>query len=146
KQRLHDWLKQARPQPEAAARAAKVNALKASQAEKALLQDEPNSPQARELAKKFAKELKVEDKDLRPFFSDPERHEWDALNEAVQTLERRKPKPLPAALAFADFSPKPHQTFLLARGDFRAQSEPVELGFLSVLTRNKAPEDYWAAA
>jgi len=146
KRRLHDWLKQARQQHEPAARAAKVNALQVSQADKALLQEEPNNAQARELAKKFAKELKIEDKDLRPFLSDPERHEWDALNDAVQTLERRKPKPLPAALAFADYSPKPRQTFLLARGDFRAQSEPVELGFLSVLTRNKTPADYWAVA
>src|SRR6185436_12064043 len=36
--------------------------------------------------------------------------------------------------------------FLLARGDFRAKSEPVELGFLTALTRGKAPADYWAAA
>ncbi len=61
-------------------------------------------------------------------------------------MEARKPKPLPTAFAFADFGAKPRETFLLARGDFRAKSEPVELGFLTALTRGKAPEDYWAAA
>src|SRR5262249_20288076 len=30
--------------------------------------------------------------------------------------------------------------------DFRAKSEPVQLGFLTALTRGKAPEDYWTAA
>jgi hypothetical protein len=61
-------------------------------------------------------------------------------------VEARKPKPLPTALAFADFGPKPRETFLLARGDFRAKSEPLEVGFLTALTRGKTPADYWSAA
>jgi len=32
------------------------------------------------------------------------------------------------------------------RGDFRAKSEPVELGFLTALVRGKTAADYWAAA
>ena len=64
----------------------------------------------------------------------------------MKAVEARKPEALPTALAFADFSAKPRETFLLARGDFRAKSEPVELGFLTVLTRGKSPADYWAAA
>src|SRR5262249_37841998 len=47
---------------------------------------------------------------------------------------------------FADAGPKPRETFLLARGDFHAKSEPVQLGFLTALTRGKSPEDYWASA
>jgi hypothetical protein len=35
---------------------------------------------------------------------------------------------------------------LLARGDFRSKAEPVELGFLTALTRDKTPGDYWASA
>src|SRR5262249_10810950 len=38
------------------------------------------------------------------------------------------------------------ETFLLARGDFRAKSEPVELGFLTVLMQGKTPADYWKLA
>ena len=66
--------------------------------------------------------------------------------ESLESGGSRKPKALPTALAFADFSAKPRETFLLARGDFRAKSEPVELGFLTALTRAKTPAEYWAAA
>jgi hypothetical protein len=88
----------------------------------------------------------VEDKDFRPFLSAEERGEWDARERAFKAVEARMPKPLPTTLAFADFGAKPRETFLLARGDFRAKSEPVELGFLTALTRVKRPQDYWAAA
>ncbi|HKS37727.1 MAG TPA: DUF1553 domain-containing protein, partial [Verrucomicrobiae bacterium] len=114
--------------------------------EKALLKNDTDSKEAKKLADKFSKELKVEDKDYRPFLSDEQRAEWDARDKALKDVEARKPKPLPTALAFADFGPKPRETFLLARGDFRAKSEPVELGFLTALTRGKTPADYWAAA
>ncbi len=146
KRRLDDFVKEARKPHETAVRHAKIDALKIGDDEKALLKDSPKDPQAKELAKKFAKELKVEDKDYRQFLSDEERAEWDARAKAFKAVETRKPKPLPAALAFADFSAKPRETFLLARGDFRAKSEPVELGFPTVLTRSRTPADYWAAA
>jgi hypothetical protein len=146
KKQLEDWLKRATKPHEKAARQAKVDALKISDDEKTLLKNDPDNPQAKELAKKFSKELKVEDKDYRQFLSDEERAEWDTHAKTLRTVEARKPKPLPAALAFADFGAKPRETFLLARGDFRAKSEPVELGFLTVLTTGRTPADYWAAA
>jgi hypothetical protein len=61
-------------------------------------------------------------------------------------VEARKPKALPTAFGFADFNANPRETFLLARGDFRAKSEPLALGFLTALTRGKTPADYWAEA
>ena len=146
KKLLDDWLKKAKKPHETAARHAKVDALKASDDEKALLKNDPDAKEAKKLAEKFSKELKVEDKDFRPFLSDEERAEWDARERAFKTVEARKPKPLPTALAFADFGPKPRETFLLARGDFRAKSEPVELGFLTAFIRDKTPADYWTAA
>ena len=94
----------------------------------------------------ISKELKVEDKDLRPFLSDEERAEWDSREKTFKAVEARKLKALPTAYGFADFGAKPRETFLLARGDFRAKSEPVELGFLNALTRGKTPADYWTAA
>jgi hypothetical protein len=90
--------------------------------------------------------LKVEARHLRPFLSAEHRAEWDTREKQFKAVEARKPKPLSTALGFADFGPVPRETFLLARGDFRAKSEPVELGFLSALTRNKNPKDYWQAA
>jgi uncharacterized protein DUF1553/uncharacterized protein DUF1549/cytochrome c len=146
KQRLDDLLKQIRKTHETALRHAKIDALKISDDEKTLLKNDPDGKQAKDLAKKFSKELKIEDKDFRPLLSEEEHAQWDSLEKAFKAVEARKPKPLPTAFAFADFNAKPRETFLLARGDFRAKSEPVELGFLTALTRGKAPADYWAAA
>jgi len=140
------WLKEVRKPHETAARHAKVDALKISDAEMVLLKNDPDGKEARELAKKFSKELKVADKDYRQFLSEEERAEWDAREKTFKAVAARKPGPLPTALAFADFGSEPRETFLLARGDFRARSEPVELGFLTALTRRKTPADYWAAA
>jgi hypothetical protein len=146
KKHLDDWLKEAKKPHETAARHTKIDALKISDDEKALLKNSPDAKEAKDLAERFSKELKVEDKDFRPLLSDEERGEWDTREKALKAVEARKPEALPTALAFADFSAKARETFLLARGDFRAKSEPVELGFLTALTRGKTPADYWAAA
>ena len=146
KKRLDDWLKEAKKPHETAARDAKIGALKISDDEKSLLKNDSETKQAKELARKFSKELKIEDKDYRRFLSDEERGEWDAREKELKEVKARQPKALPTALSFADFGPKPRETFLLARGDFHAKGEPVELGFLTALTRGKTPEDYWAAA
>jgi hypothetical protein len=144
--RRNAWLKEQRRQHESAARRAKVDASKLTDEEKRLLNDEPESARAKELAKKFSQLLKVDDNDLRPFLAETERAEWDAREAAYQATAAKKPKAPPAAFAFADFGLKPRETFLLARGDFRAKSERVDLGFLSVLTPRKTPADYWAEA
>lgn len=146
KQRLDNWLKELRKQHEPAARQSRIEALPITDREKLLLKTEPDASEARELAGKFSKELKIEDKDLRPLLSGFASAEWDSLEKSVKAVEGRKPKPLPTALAFADFGAKPRETFLLARGDFRSKAERLELGFLTALTRGKTPADYWAQA
>ncbi|PYK99387.1 MAG: hypothetical protein DME19_08800 [Verrucomicrobia bacterium] len=143
---LDDWLKEAKKPHETAARQAKIDALKTSDDEKALLKNDPEGKKAKDLAGKFSKELKVEDKDFRPLLSDEDRADWDGREKALKAVEARKPEALPTALAFADFGAKPRETFLLTRGDFHKKSEPVELGFLTALIRGKTPSDYWAAA
>ncbi len=77
--------------------------------------------------------------------------ELDAAKKAkdtneIKAVEARKPKALPTAFGFADFSGQPRENFLLARGDFRSKGEPAPLGFLTALTRGKSPEEYWASA
>jgi len=146
KKHLDDWLKEAKKPHETAARHTKIDALKISDDEKALLKNNPEAKEAKDLAARFSRELKVEDKDFRSLLSDEERAEWDASEKALKAVEALKPEALPTALAFADFSAKPRETFLLARGDFRAKSEPVALGFLTALTSGQTPADYWAAA
>jgi hypothetical protein len=143
---LEDWLASLRKTHGIAARHARIDALEISDEEKALLKDKADSEQAKQLSKKFAEKLKVTDRDYRPFASEAERVEWDAREKALKSVEGRKPKPLPTAHGFADFGPKPRETFLLARGDFHSKTEPVELGFLTALTRRKTPADYWAQA
>ena len=69
-----------------------------------------------------------------------------ADTKAIKAVESRKPKPLPTALAFADFETTPRETFLFDRGDFHSKDELVELGFLTALTRGRTPADYWNAA
>jgi mono/diheme cytochrome c family protein len=146
KKRLEDWLAPIRKAQETPARHAKIDALKLSDAEKALLKNDTDSQQAKELGRKFSKELKIEDKDYRLLVSDADRVEWDAKAKALGAIEARKPKPLPTAHAFADFGSNPRDTFLLARGDFHSKTEQLELGFLTALTRGRTPAEYWSAA
>jgi len=144
KKAFDDFVAKARKSHEKAARDAKIDPLNISDEEKALLKENADSKEAKTLAKKFSKELEVKDKDCRKLLSEEERADWDTREKAFQEAQAREPKALPTAYAFADFSAKPRETFLLARGDFRIKSEPVELGFLKVLTR--AEKDYWASA
>ncbi len=146
KKRLNDCLKEVKKPYETAVWHAKIEALQISDNEKALLKNHPDSEESKLLGRKFSKELKVEDKNFRPYLSNEDRARWDSLEQAFKVVEARKPTPLPTALGFSDFGAKPRETYLLARGDFRAKGELVELGFLTALMRGKTPEDYWAIA
>jgi hypothetical protein len=146
KKQWGDWFPEIKKRHETAVRHAKIDALKVNDDEKVLLKNNLETKEAKDLANKFPEQLKVEDKDFRPFLTEEERAEWDAREKAVKDVDARKPKAPPTAYGFADFGNKPRETFLLARGDFHARSEPVELGFLTALTRGKTPADYWTAA
>jgi mono/diheme cytochrome c family protein len=146
KKRLDKLVADIRKAHEQTARHAKIDALKIDDGEKTLLKSEPESKAAKELVKKFSKDLKIEDKDYRRLISDEQRAEWDGHEKALRSVEARKPKPLPTAHAFADFAAKPRDTWLLHRGDFKVRKDPVELGFLTVLSRGKSPDDYWSRA
>ena len=58
----------------------------------------------------------------------------------------REPRKPPTALAIVDGRPTPEPTWLLDRGDFYAKKERLQVGFLTVLTGSRTPEDYWDAA
>jgi hypothetical protein len=127
-------------------RVAKVDRLPISDAEKALLRDQPDSAEAKGLAKKHEKALIVTDDEVRKAADDPARRRWDELAADLAAVRGREPKALPAALAFKDFGPKPAASWLFGRGDFHDRTIPVELGFLTVLTRGKPAADYWKEA
>ena len=79
KKKFDDWLNRTRKGYEKEARQSKIDALSVTEDEKLVLKDESKSTRAKDLAKKFSKELKVDDKDYRKLVSREEREEWDAL-------------------------------------------------------------------
>jgi mono/diheme cytochrome c family protein len=50
------------------------------------------------------------------------------------------------ALVFQDQGSEPQATWLFSRGDFYDRDQPVQLGFLDVLLRERTTEDYWMTA
>jgi len=143
---LKEWLDEKRKALGPAIRAGKIDKLPVADAEKALLRDKPDSAEAKALAKKHAKVLAITDADWREAMDDAARRTWDELVEKLGAVQGREPKPLPVALAFRDAGARPAPSWLFRRGDFHDHTIPVELGFLTVLTRGKPPADYWTEA
>lgn len=127
-------------------RATRIERLPLSEAEKALLRDQPDSAPGKALAKQHAKALALSDDEVRAALDDAARQRWDELAAAVAAMRAREPVVLPVALAFKDFGPKTAPSWLFRRGDFHDHTTPVELGFLTVLTRGKPAADYWQEA
>jgi hypothetical protein len=46
-------------------------------------------------------------------------------------------------LVFRDFGAEPRTTWLFSRGNFYDRNQPVQLGFLDVLSRDRTAADYW---
>ena len=111
-----------------------------------MLQDKPNEADAKKLADRFKKELKIEDADYIAALSPEQKASWDELEARVKNVAASKPAALPTAFAFADFAPEPRESWFFERGDFMARNEKMELGFLTVLQNGKTADDYWKAA
>jgi mono/diheme cytochrome c family protein len=144
--RLKEWLDEQKAALGPELRRRKIERLPLSEAEQALLRDRPESAEAKALAKKHEKALALTDADWRGTMDDAARRRWDELAGEVAAVRKREPPSPPAALAFRDFGAKPAASWLFRRGDFRDRTVPVELGFLTVLTRDKPAADYWNEA
>jgi cytochrome c553 len=127
-------------------RATKIANLPVPDAVKTLLRDKPESAEAKALAKKHAKALTVTEDEVRKAADGAARKRWDELAGELAAVRGREPKAVPTALAFRDQGGKPAQTWLFRRGDFHDHTIPVELGFVTVLTRGKSASDYWKEA
>jgi mono/diheme cytochrome c family protein len=145
-EKLKHWLDEHKKGHEPALRQAKIDALPLSDEDKKLLQEQPASEAGKELAKKHAKALAISDEDYRHAFTDEQRRRWDELKNELDSVQRSRPPSPPTALALIDKKPQPEPTWLLERGDFYAKKEQLQVGFLTVLTGARPPEDYWAAA
>jgi mono/diheme cytochrome c family protein len=144
--KLKEWLDGQKKTLGPAVRTRKIDQLKLADDETALLRDKPDSTEAKSLAKKHAKALAITDADLRGAMDDVTRRRWDELASELAAVQNREPKSLPAALAFRDAGSKPAVSWLFRRGDFHDREIPVELGFVTVLTRGKPAADYWKEA
>jgi mono/diheme cytochrome c family protein/cytochrome c553 len=143
---LRKWIDGQRSALGSRLRSSKIDQLPISAAEKALLRVRPDSAKAKDLAKKHERALAVTDDEVRKAADDAARRRWDELAAELAAIRNREPKALPTALAFKDSGRKPAASWLFRRGDFTDHTIPVELGFVTVLTRGKAAADYWKEA
>ena len=146
KSRLDPWLAEQKKAVTPALRDGKIEALPVGDAEKKLLKEQPDSDAAKKLAKKHEKALSISDDDYRRAFGEPQRAEWAARAKEVGAVKRERPAAPPTAFALVDTRPEPEPTYLLDRGNFKSQKEAVQIGFLTVLTAGRSPEEYWSAA
>jgi mono/diheme cytochrome c family protein len=139
----NEWLTEQKKPHAAALRNAKIDALAISDEGKSLLKEQPDSEAGKKLAEKLKKALAVSEDDYRRAFSDEQRRRWDALKEEIEIVKRSEPQRPPTALAIVDRQATPEPTWLLDRGDFYAKKDRLQVGFLTVLTGSRSPEDYW---
>src|SRR5262249_5397040 len=144
--RLKAWLDERKKRHGPALRAAKIDALPVSDAEKKLLKEQPAAEAARALARRHEKALALPEADYRSALTDEERRRWDVLQGDLDAVRRSRPPSPPTALAIVDRKPEPEPTWRLDRGDFSPKKERWQVGFLTVLPAARPPEDYWAAA
>ncbi|HEV8378151.1 MAG TPA: DUF1553 domain-containing protein [Tepidisphaeraceae bacterium] len=143
--KLDDWLSEQKKPHSAALKSAKIDALAISDDEKKTLREKPDSEAGKKLAKKFEKSLALSDDDFRRVFTDEQRTQWADLKKEMETVKKAEPARPLSALAISE-KPQAVPTYLLNRGDFYSKKEQLQIGFLTVLTNGKTPEEYFAAA
>jgi hypothetical protein len=144
--KLDAWLAAEKEPHTGALRNARIDRLPVADTEKKLLKEQPDSDAAKRLAKKHEKALKVSDDEYRRVFTEAARAQWAALEKELEAVRRSRPQAPPTALAVVDKKPEPEPTYLLDRGNFNSKKEQLQVGFLTVLTGDRTPEDYWADA
>ncbi len=144
--RWNAWLGEQKKRHAPSLRRAKIDALAIGDAEKKLLKEQPDSEAGKKLSRRHEKALALSDADYRRALTDDERRRWDAFKNELDAVQRSRPRRPPTALAIVDTKSEPAPTWLLERGDFYAKKERLQVGFLTVLTGARTPEEYWAAA
>jgi hypothetical protein len=114
--------------------------------EKELLSSRSSSNRMKTLARKHSISLSVSEQELAQAMTPEQRRHWNELKSAVRQLEKSEPPAPPQAFVYRDETNEPQPTWLFPRGDFLDHSKPVELGFLTVLTKSKPAVTYWGIA
>ena len=105
-----------------------------------------NSGDRRDIPLASAAEVKAHEAALAAWKKDSDDAKKAKDDARIKALASSKPAALPATFGFADFAAEPRESWLFERGDFMARKEKMDLGFLTVLTAGRTPEDYWKAA
>lgn len=145
-EQLDNWLTEQKKLPAESLRLGKIDALNINDADKEVLREQPDSEQGKRLSKLHAKLLTLADDDYRGAFTQEQRDHWDALKKTLDQVASLQPASPPTVLAITEADREPQATWLLTRGDFYAKQEPVELGFLSVLTGSRSAVEYLVSA
>jgi hypothetical protein len=145
-QKRDRWFKETIQSVEARLREERVRGLNISDAEKRLLIDQPEESRAKQIAYRFKKALTISNEAYLETLPVEAQERWEEFRAEVVSVSKQKPEPLPMAYAFADFGPEPAETWFFERGNFMARNEKMDLGFLTVLTTGKSPDDYWSEA
>jgi mono/diheme cytochrome c family protein len=87
----------------------------------------------KELAAQFERDVKLQPEEIEGGLPPADRQARQALMKEIEKLNRARPKPPAAVMAITNREGKPHQGFLMKRGDYRQKGEELSPGFLSVL-------------
>jgi hypothetical protein len=143
KSKLDEWLDDHRKPLESKLRLSKIDQLPVSDSEKQVLKDDFDSDAGQRLGKKFEGELRVGDDEIRSLMDDNERQTWRDLESALADVRQAEPSSPPKALVYRDYDGTRRDTWLFKRADFYDRTQPVGLGFLTLLTSTKTAVDYW---
>ena len=102
-------------------------------------------PISEKLHKEFGERLKVSDPQLRDWLPESQRIVWDALAKATAEADTSR-FPAEKSLVALDQQAEPRPQYLLRRGSVLSRKEEVSAGFLQVVSRGKAPEEFLRAA
>jgi mono/diheme cytochrome c family protein len=79
---------------------------------------------------------KITEQDLVPLMTADEKIRHKSLVDQIESLEKQKPKPFPAALAIGEAGREPRPSFFLHRGSLDARGSQMTPGVLSVAAWN----------
>jgi mono/diheme cytochrome c family protein len=134
KSREKEWKEQKREE----LRRVKIEALPATEAEKASLRaplNENDRAQSR-LLTRFARELEISDGTLREQLNEADLERWKAFDKAEDDIRANKPAPIPRMLAIKECASQ--KTHLLVRGDPEHEGPEVAPAVLSLFSRPAA--------
>lgn len=108
--------------------------------ERALLtiEEKERSDEQKKLIEEIEKKTIPSDKEMEEAFSEEQKKKHEELSKQLAELKKEK-KEFTLGLLMTDAEEPPPVTKLLYQGDYKAEREPVQPGFISALDPNPAP-------